>query len=734
METGELCATRGHRPGPRLSTATMCLLSGFALMLGAGAARATTFTAACSGKTGDPASLAAAINLANAAPGADTVALGAGCIYTVTNVDNYWYGPNGLPPIASQITIEGNGATIARAAGAPHFRLFFVGAHTNGLVNQGYVSPGPGILIVEQVTLTGGLAKGGDSSGGGGGGGMGGAIFSQGDVVIDHSTLAGNVAQGGSADNNFAGIGGGGIGSDSPATGDGGGFGTGSFGQGGTGGGANSGGGGGGAGFRTGENGGSADMLGNPGPGGGPLSGLGGFGGAGQGKNGAGGGDGGGGGAGGVGDPGGDFGSGGTRGSGGGSAGGGVGGGGSAFGSGGSDGGGGGGFGGGGGTGSATANGGDGGFGGGGGYGPNSGGEPGFGGGQATKTQGGGGGAGMGGAIFNMQGQLGVVDSTFTADSAVAGHDNVPVHAKGLGGAVFNLSGAVNVDAATFARNSASDDGSSLYNLVYDGATTRAATMTLIDTIVDNGTAPFTATAFMPNTTSGATNLGSANLDVRQFDLVRSMHSIGAATITGSPLASDPLLGRLRGNGGPTPTMAPAAGSPVIDVSHSCPSTDQRGLRRPDNGESACDIGAYEVQDPAPVVSAVTLSPHAFPAAPRGPSAAAAKRHFGTKVRYALSEAASVRFTVLHVQTGRRGKGGKCVRPTRKNRTAHRCTRLVPVAGSFKLAGRSGQNGFHFTGRIGGHKLARGRYRLVATPTAGGLRGRVASAGFSIKR
>ncbi len=79
-------------------------------------ASAETFTAACAGTTGNAASLVAAIDSANAnGAAADAVALGPGCVYTLTAVENYWYGPNGLPAIASDITIQGNGATIARA-------------------------------------------------------------------------------------------------------------------------------------------------------------------------------------------------------------------------------------------------------------------------------------------------------------------------------------------------------------------------------------------------------------------------------------------------------------------------------------------------------------------------------------------------------------------------------------------------------------------------------------------
>ena len=104
-------------------------------------APATTLPAACSGTTGDTSSLISAINTANALTGPDTVVLGAGCTYTLATVDNYWYGPNGLPAIAGDVTIEGNGATIARSGSAPAFRLFFVASDT---ASSSYVSPALG--------------------------------------------------------------------------------------------------------------------------------------------------------------------------------------------------------------------------------------------------------------------------------------------------------------------------------------------------------------------------------------------------------------------------------------------------------------------------------------------------------------------------------------------------------------------------------------------------------------
>jgi hypothetical protein len=70
---------------------------------------------------------------------------------------------------------------------------------------------------------------------------------------------------------------------------------------------------------------------------------------------------------------------------------------------------------------------------------------------------------------------------------------------------------------------------------------------------------------------------------------------------TNAPL--NPLLGPLKNNGGPTFTMAPFNGSPVIDQGHNGASiTDQRGLPRPYDkpdvpnapGGNGSDIGAFE--------------------------------------------------------------------------------------------------------------------------------------------
>jgi uncharacterized repeat protein (TIGR01451 family) len=177
-----------------------------------------------------------AICIANNTPEPDVIVL-ASATYTLTTADNYWYGPNGLPPIADDITIEGNGAILERSSAnsdtvlSQRFRLFFVSRKT--LTDGIAIVAGAdrARLRLRDLTLRNGLAQGGAGQSGGGGGGMGGAIFNQGRLDIDRVTFVGNRARGGdSGTGSFLSTGrGGGMGRDGP---DGGGFGPGLFGGG----------------------------------------------------------------------------------------------------------------------------------------------------------------------------------------------------------------------------------------------------------------------------------------------------------------------------------------------------------------------------------------------------------------------------------------------------------------------------------------------------------------------
>jgi hypothetical protein len=80
--------------------------------------------------------------------------------------------------------------------------------------------------------------------------------------------------------------------------------------------------------------------------------------------------------------------------------------------------------------------------------------------------------------------------------------------------------------------------------------------------------------------------------------------------------SNDPMLGALAANGGPTQTLLPQTGSPLIDaiphvncgdgdaVAETTILSDQRGFGRPEVSGGNCDIGAVEVQLPAPTPEA----------------------------------------------------------------------------------------------------------------------------------
>jgi parallel beta-helix repeat protein/predicted outer membrane repeat protein len=85
----------------------------------------------------------------------------------------------------------------------------------------------------------------------------------------------------------------------------------------------------------------------------------------------------------------------------------------------------------------------------------------------------------------------------------------------------------------------------------------------------------------------------------------------GFLTGAGDQINTDPMLGPLQNNGGPTFTHDLLAGSPALDAGNPSftppPSTDQRGYARIFNGR--IDIGALEVQPtPPPITISGTIS------------------------------------------------------------------------------------------------------------------------------
>ncbi len=193
-----------------------------------------------------------------------------------------------------------------------------------------------------------------------------------------------------------------------------------------------------------------------------------------------------------------------------------------------------------------------------------------------------------GGGIWNDSGRtMTIANSTISDNSTTS-----------FGGGIFN-DGTLSIGNSTLSGNSTGDDAGAIENGV-DGTLTitsstlagnsstngvggigNAGSLTVMDSIFDNpgGNAGNSLTAPGP-ITSGGHNLFSdaPAFAVDPTDLINT----------------DPLLGPLADNGGPTQTMALLPGSPAIDAGVSVPgvTTDQRGIPR--SLGSAPDIGAFE--------------------------------------------------------------------------------------------------------------------------------------------
>ncbi len=108
-----------------------------------------------------------------------------------------------------------------------------------------------------------------------------------------------------------------------------------------------------------------------------------------------------------------------------------------------------------------------------------------------------------------------------------------------------------------------------------------------------------------------------------------------------------------------------------------------------------------------PVLSALSLSPSRFHVG---------GTHGGTTVRFTLSAAARVTLRVQRLTTGHR-HGSRCT-----TRGHGKACALIATVGSLTVSGRRSANRVRFSGRLKGHALKLGRYRVTATPAHGRAR------------
>ena len=173
--------------------------------------------------------------------------------------------------------------------------------------------------------------------------------------------------------------------------------------------------------------------------------------------------------------------------------------------------------------------------------------------------------AGINGGGIDTWSELEVTNSTFSGNSA------------GDNGGGINNSGMLTISYSTLSGNSASSGGG-IYNILMYPTTVNSSII-IYSPLGEN-------CAGDPITDAG--------------NNIEDTDTCGFDPANGSMPNTDPLLGSLQDNGGPTWTHALLEGSPAIDAGDDamCPSTDQRDFPRPidgdGNGEAYCDIGSFE--------------------------------------------------------------------------------------------------------------------------------------------
>jgi hypothetical protein len=178
-----------------------------------------------------------------------------------------------------------------------------------------------------------------------------------------------------------------------------------------------------------------------------------------------------------------------------------------------------------------------------------------------------------GGGIYNEAGTVVINNSTISLNTSYGG----------VGGGILNeSSGVVSINNTTLSGNGAPNGGSG-------GGIYNSATVILQNSIVANNQQGSNCYGVMTSNGYNLSSDASCNFDN-----------------TGDLNSTNPRLGRLQNNGGPTQTRALLDESPAIDAGNpaGCTDgqghllkTDQRGRPRPDHEDTGgCDMGAFERQ------------------------------------------------------------------------------------------------------------------------------------------
>ncbi|MCB8954117.1 MAG: hypothetical protein H6650_19105 [Ardenticatenales bacterium] len=170
---------------------------------------------------------------------------------------------------------------------------------------------------------------------------------------------------------------------------------------------------------------------------------------------------------------------------------------------------------------------------------------------------------GKGGGISNEEADLILVFNTTVSGNVTS-----------LGGGIYNRVGLIYLQGSTITANQASTGGG-------------------VNSYVHAQSQVYVNNSIIANNLAGEQCVGAPLIS-----LGYNLSGDGSCNLTGPGDLpnTDPLLGPLQDNGGPTLTHALLSGSLAIDAGNNdtCLPTDQRGIPRPQG--PACDIGAYEVE------------------------------------------------------------------------------------------------------------------------------------------
>jgi hypothetical protein len=175
-----------------------------------------------------------------------------------------------------------------------------------------------------------------------------------------------------------------------------------------------------------------------------------------------------------------------------------------------------------------------------------------------------------------------VIENTTVARNTATDTTNV-----GLGGGIYTANN-LDLNNVTIAENSAGNGSFGLGGGLYQDFGSNPLSTAAVNTLVARNT---------------GSNCGGTSTHPIQSTNGLSDELAAPSCNTDPPgppnlLVADTRLGPLANNGGQTDTMALLEGGPGIDggATTECPSTDQRGITRPQRVR--CDIGAYEAAPP----------------------------------------------------------------------------------------------------------------------------------------